>query len=132
MDTTDEDIVFVSYVYSLGNVGIVSCKEGFGGSAMPSKTWSIMAAGSVVIASFDEHTDLQDVIETNGVGVFCRAGDAALLAKAIIELYEDIPSCVSMGQKAREYVKKHRSQEYGVSEYVRVVMSATERQTSVL
>lgn len=114
----------VSYVYSLGNVGIVSCKEGFGGSALPSKTWSIMAAGSVVVASFDEHTELQDIIESNGIGLFCRADEATLLVEAIMQLYEDTASCTSMGQKARNYVEKRRSREYGVSEYIRVVESA--------
>ena len=110
-----------SYVYSLGNVGIVSCKKGYGGSVMPSKTCSIMAAGSAVVASFDEHTDLQEIIEDNKIGKFCRAGDAKLLAEAITELYEDIDSCAAMGQRAREYVEKWRSREFGVSEYVRIV-----------
>lgn len=32
----------VSQVYSLGDACVVSCKEGLGGSAMPSKTWTIM------------------------------------------------------------------------------------------
>lgn len=44
----------VSQVYSLGDVCIVSCKAGLGGSAMPSKTWSIMSCARPVLASFDE------------------------------------------------------------------------------
>ena len=88
---------------------------------MPSKTCSIMAAGSAVVASFDEHTDLQEIIEDNKIGKFCRAGDAKLQAEAITELYEDIDSCAAMGQRAREYVEKWRSREFGVSEYVRIV-----------
>ncbi len=44
----------VSYVYGLGDVCIVSCKAGLGGSAMPSKTWSIMSSGRAVLANFDE------------------------------------------------------------------------------
>ena len=44
----------VSQVYSLGDACIVSCKEGLGGSAMPSKTWTIMSCGRPVVASFDE------------------------------------------------------------------------------
>ena len=35
----------VSQVYSLGDACVVSCKEGLGGSAMPSKTWTIMSCG---------------------------------------------------------------------------------------
>ena len=47
-----------SQVYSLGNASIVSCKKGFGMSAMPSKTWSIMSAGTAIIANFDKNTEL--------------------------------------------------------------------------
>ena len=43
----------VSYVYGLGNICIVSCKPGLGGSAMPSKTMSILSAGRAILASFD-------------------------------------------------------------------------------
>ncbi len=52
----------VSQVYSLGDACIVSCKEGLGGSAMPSKTWTIMSCGRPVIASFDEG-ELKDIVE---------------------------------------------------------------------
>ena len=43
----------ISYVYSIGNVCVVSCKPKLGGAAMPSKTLSIMSAGRPVLASFD-------------------------------------------------------------------------------
>ena len=115
----------VSYVYSLGDAGIVSCKEGFGGSALPSKTWSIMAAASVVVASFDEHTDMQDIIENNKIGIFCRAGDAAQLAEAIIKLHENTDMRTSMGREARRYVKEQMCREHGVSEYIRIMESVS-------
>ena len=48
----------VSEVYSLGNVSIIPCKPGSGIAGMPSKTWSIMAAGSAIIGSFDVGSEL--------------------------------------------------------------------------
>ena len=53
----------VSQVYSLGDACIVSCKAGLGGSAMPSKTWTIMSCGRPVVASFDEG-ELKDIIQS--------------------------------------------------------------------
>ncbi len=47
----------ISEVYSLGEIFIVSCKKGVGKGALPSKTWSIMAAGTPVLASFDTGTE---------------------------------------------------------------------------
>ena len=46
---------------------VVSCKEGLGGSAMPSKTWTIMSCGRPVIASFDEG-ELKEIIEGASAG----------------------------------------------------------------
>ena len=35
----------VAEVYSMADVCVISCTPGTGGSGMPSKTWTIMAAG---------------------------------------------------------------------------------------
>ena len=113
----------VSYVYSLGNVGIVSCKKGFGKSAFPSKTWNIMAAGSTVIASFDKNTDLEKILIKHKIGKFCEADNVSQLANAILEAYENKDDCITMGQKARKYVENKMSRQFGINEYIRIVSS---------
>lgn len=112
-----------SYVYSLGNVGIVSCKKGFGKSAFPSKTWNIMAAGSTVIASFDKNTDLEKLLIKYKIGRFCEADNVSQLTDAILEAYKNKNDCIAMGQRARKYVENKMSRQYGVNEYIRIVSS---------
>jgi glycosyltransferase involved in cell wall biosynthesis len=113
----------VSHVYSLGNVSIVSCKEGYGKSAMPSKTWSIMSAGKPVLANFDENTDLQRIIEDNKVGLFTKAGDIEALRDAILYLYNNEQICLQMGNNARRFILNNLTREVGTRKTISVIKS---------
>jgi glycosyltransferase involved in cell wall biosynthesis len=114
----------VSYVYSLGDVSIVPCKKGFGGSAMPSKTWSIMAAGTPVLASFDRGTDLERLIKDENVGLFSTADDVEGLVSNILALFNDAKIKEQMGANARNYVKNNLSREVCTKQYINVINSA--------
>ena len=118
-----EPYSMVSQVYSLGDVSIVSCKEGFGGSAMPSKTWSIMSAGTAVLASFDEGTDMHRIIEENNVGIFTKAGDAEGLKEAILKLYNHQDVCQEMGQRGREFILHNLTREIGTKKTIEIMKS---------
>jgi glycosyltransferase involved in cell wall biosynthesis len=111
----------VSYVYSLGDVSIVSCKEGLGKSAMPSKTWSIMSAGTPVIANFDEGTDLHNIIEENKIGLFSRSGDFEGLKDAILSLYNNRELCKEMGKNGREFILRNLSRKVGTEKYINII-----------
>lgn len=110
----------VSHVYSLGDVSIVSCKKGLGKSAMPSKTWSIMSAGTAVIANFDPGTDLQRIITYNQTGVFTSAGDLNGLKEAILKLYYDRSLCVKMGENGRLYIETNLSRKNATRKYINI------------
>lgn len=113
----------VSYVYSLGSVGIVSCKKGLGKGAMPSKTWSIMSAGTPVIANYDTDTDMQRIITENKLGVFSHADDAEDMAKAILEMYNSPTLCQEYGKNARQFIEQNLTKEVGTQKYVEVLKS---------
>ena len=53
----------VPEVYSLGDVALITCKKGVGNSGMPSKTWSIMACDTPIIASFDTDSKLAEILK---------------------------------------------------------------------
>lgn len=110
----------VSEVYSLGDVSIVACKKGHGGSAMPSKTWSIMSAGTTVIASFDESTDLQRIIEDNKLGIFTKADDSEALKHALLKLYNNTQICDELGINGRNYIENNLSRVLCVKKYLKV------------
>lgn len=112
----------VSEVYSLGDVDIVPCKAGLGGSAMPSKTWSIMSTGRPVLANFDEG-ELKMILEKNDCGVFTKAGDVDAFVGAIENLAENRERCQEMGRNGRQFILKNLTKEVGTKKYVDVIKS---------
>ena len=112
----------VSYVYSLGDACIVSCKEGLGGSAMPSKSWSIMSCGRPVIASFDEG-ELKEILEKNNCGVFTHAGNVDEFVEGIKRLAAEPSRCEEMGKNARQFILDNLTKEVGSKKYVEIIKS---------
>lgn len=112
----------VSQVYSLGDVCIVSCKAGLGGSAMPSKTWTIMSCGRPVIASFDEG-ELKEILEKNDCGVFTHAGNVLEFVNGIRSLASDKARCAEMGKNARQFILNNLTKEVGTKKCVDVLKS---------
>lgn len=116
----------VSYVYSLGDACIVSCKEGLGGSAMPSKSWSIMSCGRPVVASFDEG-DLKEILENNHCGIFSHAGNVQEFVSAIRILAEHPACCAEMGVNARQYILDNLTKRDGSRKYVDIIKSVVKK-----
>lgn len=116
----------VSYVYSLGDVGIVSCKKGIGKGAMPSKTWSIMSAGTAVVANYDIDTDLQKIITHNKAGLFSEADNITELANAIRHLYNNRELCEEYGRNARNFIENNLTKDIGTKKVVAVIESLTQ------
>lgn len=112
----------VSYVYSLGDASIVSCKKGFGGSAMPSKTWSIMATGTPVLASFDSGTEMEKIIKTEKIGLFSDAEYAMGLSENILKLYSDKSLREEYGKNARIYVENNLKRNVCTQRYIDTIM----------
>ena len=116
----------VKYVYSLGDACIVSCKEGLGGSAMPSKSWSIMSCGRPVVASFDEG-ELKEILENNNCGVFSHAGNVKEFVAAIKQLATNKEKCEEMGKNARQFILDNLTKEVGAKKYVDIIKSVVKK-----
>ena len=120
----------ISHVFSMGDVGLVISKENVGQNSVPSKTWSIMAAARPVLASFDENSELQEIIEKNKTGLFVKAGEKEALYKAILELYNNPQQRKEMGQNGRAFILKNLTREIGTSKYVEVIKSVVQEHQS--
>ena len=109
----------VSEVYSLGDVCLITCKKGFGKAAFPSKTWSIMACNSPIIAAYDEDSELSKVLKESGAGITVEPEDPAALAKAIAG-FKDSHRVSS----ARDFAVNRADKKLCVKKYVDVVERA--------
>lgn len=113
----------VSEVYSLGDVALITCKKGVGKSGMPSKTWSIMACNTPIIASFDTDSELADIIKTADAGVCVEAGNVQELTneilKAYVNRYNKKQLCL------RSYVEENASKEECLLKYITIIIGAS-------
>ena len=117
----------ISHVFSLGDVGLVISKENVGQNSVPSKTWSIMSAARPVLASFDENSELHDIIGKNNAGIFVKAGDQEALSDAIFKLYNNPGLGKEMGKNGRNFILKNLTREIGTSKYVNVLRSVLKK-----
>lgn len=110
----------ISYVFSLGNAGLVISKPGVGANSVPSKTWSIMSASRPVLANFDEN-ELKDILAGNECGIFTKAGDKEAFKESVIKLYENSDLCKKYGTNGRQFVMDNLTREVGTQKYVDVI-----------
>ncbi len=105
----------IAEVYSMGDVALITAREGVGKSGMPSKTWSIMACNVPIIAAFDRQSELSQILHKAHAGVCNNPGDVKAMASSILEL-----QACNYTTYGREYVEKHASKQYCVNRYLSV------------
>ena len=110
----------VSEVYSLGDVAIVTCKEGFGNSCVPSKTWSIMACETPILAVFDLDSELCKLIQEVQCGECICPSNVEKLTSKIIELSTN-NELLNRGIRGRQYLKEYINIDFCVNKYMKVI-----------
>ena len=102
-----------SEVYSMADVSIISCTPGTGGSGMPSKTWTIMAAGVP--------------IKQAGCGYCVQSGSVEDLMDAVMKIYGDRLATTKMAENSRCYAVKMASKEKSVALYIESISKILEK-----
>jgi glycosyltransferase involved in cell wall biosynthesis len=108
---------YTSNVYSIGDVGLVTLKENLHGYAMPSKTWSMMAASQPLICTTVENTQLYEIIRETKAGLTVKPGDSMDLANQIVALYGNKEELKRYGENGRTFVEKNLSREIATKKY---------------
>lgn len=121
-----QDYSDISYVFSLGDMGLVISKKGVGTNSVPSKTWSIMSASRPVLASFDKGSELDKIITENKCGICVEADDKEALKKAILLASEDKKSLTKIGENGRKFIMNNLTREIGTAKWVDVIKSVVE------
>jgi colanic acid biosynthesis glycosyl transferase WcaI len=96
-------------VLAAADVHVVPLKAGLSRSSVPSKTYSIMAAGRPLIASVDRGSEVQRVVEDAGAGLAVEPDDPATFLAALRLLIDDRVARQRMGTAARTYVEQTAS-----------------------
>ena len=107
------NMVFVGYqpaerldeVLATADIGVVVLGEGLARSSVPSKIYSILAAGRPVVASVDPRTELPRMIDEAGCGLSVAPGDQRAFDDAVASLLDDPDRRDAMGRRGRAYVE---------------------------
>lgn len=116
-----QDAKLISNVYSIGDMAVISGRKGLASVSMPSKTWTIMATGTGILAQFDKGSELNRTIRSAGCGVTVEPGNVEKIAETIKGLAADKETCRKYGENARKYAVENISKEKALDEYTRII-----------
>lgn len=97
----------IPQVMAAGDVHIVTVRRGLEGVVVPSKLYSILAAGRPVLVVASAKSDAARVVTESGCGLAADPDDAGAVAGAIRELRSDPTRLAEMGLRARETAEKY-------------------------
>jgi colanic acid biosynthesis glycosyl transferase WcaI len=92
-------------VLATGDVHLVPLRRGLARSSVPSKLYSILAAGRPVLASVDEGTEVARTVRSAGAGVAVPPEDADAFTAALEQLLDDPAGRAAAGAAGRRFVE---------------------------
>ena len=93
-------------VLATGDLHVVPLRKGLAASSVPSKTYSILAAGRPLLASIDAGTEVARVVDEAGCGRSVPPDDADAFTLAVEELVADQSALAAMGARGRAWVER--------------------------
>ena len=92
-------------VLAAADIHLVMLKRGLARSSVPSKTYSILAAGKPLLASVDEGSEIADVVDRAGAGVAVPPEDPEAFTKALRRMLDNPHELKRMGRAGRKFVE---------------------------
>jgi colanic acid biosynthesis glycosyl transferase WcaI len=96
-------------VLATGDVHLVPLRKGLARASVPSKTFSILAAGRPVLASVDEGTEVARLVERAACGVAVPPDDFDAFLTGLRGLLADPAAARAMGARGRRFVEQWAS-----------------------
>ena len=94
-------------VMAAGDVHVVTIRRELGGVVVPSKLYSILAAGRPVLAVAPEDTDVARIVRREDCGMVADPDQPEAVAAAIQALKSDPARLEAMGRRARTAAEKY-------------------------
>lgn len=92
-------------VLAAADVHVVPLRTGLAWSSVPSKLYSILAAGRPLVASVDEGTEVARTVVRAGAGVAVPPDDADAFVAALLGVLDDPAAAERMGAAGRRFVE---------------------------
>ncbi|QQS26315.1 MAG: glycosyltransferase family 4 protein [Actinomycetota bacterium] len=95
----------LSEVLATGDVHVVPLRRGLGRVSVPSKTYSILAAGRPVLAAIDEGTEVPRILTASGAGLAVPPDDPQAFVGGLRRLLAEPDLAAERGARGRRYVE---------------------------
>jgi colanic acid biosynthesis glycosyl transferase WcaI len=95
----------LSELLATGDVHLVPLKSGLGNVSVPSKTYSILAAGRPVLAAIDPGTEVPRILDAAKAGISVAPDDPTAFRTALQQLLDDPAGRDEMGTRGRQWVE---------------------------
>lgn len=104
-----QDAARLSEVLATGDLHVVPLRRGLGSVSVPSKTYSILAAGRPICAAIDLDTEVPRILAAAKAGVCVEPDNQQAFVSAITALTLDRKNLEEMGASGRKWVEGHAS-----------------------
>ena len=113
--------VRLAEVLASADIHVVPLRAGLAEVSVPSKTYSILAAGRCVVAAVDRGTQIERLITQANAGVCVQPDDVDALVSALADLANDATRRTTLGSNGRTFIERHPSARHAAESYVRLV-----------
>lgn len=96
-------------VLASADIHVVALRRRLARCSVPSKLYSILAAGRAVVASVDAGTEVARVLDSAGCGLVTPAENSRAFTAALVKLIDDPAARAEMGRRGRGFAESHMS-----------------------
>jgi colanic acid biosynthesis glycosyl transferase WcaI len=96
-------------VLATGDIHLVPLKRGLARSSVPSKTYSVLAAGRPLLASVDEDSEVSRIAAEAEAGTAVPPEDSVAFTAALAAMIDDPARRAAMGDAGRRWVERWAS-----------------------
>lgn len=118
-------------VLAAGDVHVVPLRAGLAWSSVPSKLYSILAAGRPIVASVDTGTEVERTIERAGAGIAVAPEDPSAFVAALAQVLDNRDAADKMGASGRLFVEQWASPAAVAESYENLFAELIERRRSL-
>ena len=113
----------VPEVLATADIHVVPLRTGLGAVSVPSKTYSILAAGRPVVAAIDAGTEVTRILAESGAGVSVAPDDPVAFTDALRAMVNSGSAATDAGSRGRLWVESHVSPARVANSYLDVIAS---------
>ncbi len=108
------------------DASLVTIAEGIEGISFPSKLYSSLAVGKAIVALSEPQSELRDLVENEGIGIWAELGDVDRLAEQLRAYIDDRSLAAEAGARARALFEREYTLDRAAERYGRVLREADE------